>query len=1086
MTLRTKILPAPVAPEALARAELQGRLDQALSRRVTTVIAGAGAGKSTLLAAWAQRHDAAWYTLGPEDVALSTLGRGLVDALRLRVPDLPVDLAATPGTPRGPDASADEDARADAFAAALAEALQERLRRPLALVLDDLNALGPDGAAMRAVEALCRQAPEALHVVLASRAELSFSIDRLRGQGQLLELGGADLAFDADEVGAVLQAELGGDARQLGATLYAVTEGWPAAVRLACEAIRALAPAERGAAVERLRRPGGPLFGYLAREVLAQEPPAVRELVRAAAPLERVHPALCAALGLEGAPDALASLARRGLFAETGPLDQWFAPTGLMRDVALASLPLADDELRALHAGAADWYAAHGEPALALRSTRAIGDDAATARLLSDHGAALLREGSVEAVVEAGDALPVGHRDAALDRLLGEAHQLRGDWDEALACLGRAAGAAGTIDAGLAWRIGLIHHLRGHLDEALAAYRRGRADREPSGDLALLHAWHASAHWLRGDADLCRTLATQAHEAAVACGEDRALAAAHTVLAMLAALEGDRASNDAHYVRALEHAERAGDVLQVIRIRVNRGSRNLEEGAYEAAIVELDLAIRSADLGGFGAFRALALTNRGESRLRLGRLEEAIADLDAARLIYQRLGSDDVAYALMILGDVYRERGDAALARAVYEEAARRADAMGDLQALVPALAGLARVLAGDDPDQAAALAQRAADYGAGMGEAAALLAVGHVALAAGDPEGAARAAARAGGAARARRDRARMAEALELEGVSAASARARHAALEQAVAIWHELGNPLGEARAQLALGLALRGERGAAVAHEADARLRELGARPHMAAADPEPAAAVLAIQALGRFRVLRDGAPVPRSAWRSRKARDLLKMLVARHGRPVSRDALIEALWPEEDPARCANRLSVALSTLRGVLDPERHFDADRFVISSAGAVSLDLDHVAVDLEAFLGEAAAGLALHDEGATAQAHARLSAAEAAYAGDLLEEDLYEDWAVAAREQARDMYVRVARRLAADAHAAGDHDGAVRLLLRVLERDAYDEEAHLALVTALVDAGRHGEARRAFRVYRGRMDEVGVEPASFPASTPV
>ena len=148
-----------------------------------------------------------------------------------------------------------------------------------------------------------------------------------------------------------------------------------------------------------------------------------------------------------------------------------------------------------------------------------------------------------------------------------------------------------------------------------------------------------------------------------------------------------------------------------------------------------------------------------------------------------------------------------------------------------------------------------------------------------------------------------------------------------------------------------------------------------------------------------------------------------------------------------------------------------------------MSLDLDHVAVDLEAFLGEAAAGLALHDEGLAAQAHARLSAAEAAYAGDLLEEDLYEDWAVAAREQARDMYVRVARRLAGDAHAAGDHDGAVRFLLRVLERDAYDEEAHLALVSALVDAGRHGEARRAFRVYRGRMDEVGVEPASFPAS---
>ena len=107
MTLRTKILPAPVAPETLPRAPLQARLDQALSRRVTTVIAGAGVGKSTLLAAWAERQDVAWYTLGPEDAALSTLGRGLVDALRLRVPDLPVDLAATPGSARGPDASTD-------------------------------------------------------------------------------------------------------------------------------------------------------------------------------------------------------------------------------------------------------------------------------------------------------------------------------------------------------------------------------------------------------------------------------------------------------------------------------------------------------------------------------------------------------------------------------------------------------------------------------------------------------------------------------------------------------------------------------------------------------------------------------------------------------------------------------------------------------------------------------------------------------------------------------------------------------------------------------------------------------------------
>ena len=145
----------------------------------------------------------------------------------------------------------------------------------------------------------------------------------------------------------------------------------------------------------------------------------MRELVRVAAPLERVRSRRCAPRwGSRGRPMRSARSRAAGCSPRaTDRSTRWFAPTGLMRDVALASLPLADDDLRELHARAAGWYAAHGEPALALRSWRAIGDDAATARLLAEHGAALLREGSVEAVVEAGDAMPAARRDAALERL---------------------------------------------------------------------------------------------------------------------------------------------------------------------------------------------------------------------------------------------------------------------------------------------------------------------------------------------------------------------------------------------------------------------------------------------------------------------------------------------------------------------------------------------------------------------------------------------------------------------------------------------------------------------------------------------
>jgi DNA-binding SARP family transcriptional activator len=53
--------------------------------------------------------------------------------------------------------------------------------------------------------------------------------------------------------------------------------------------------------------------------------------------------------------------------------------------------------------------------------------------------------------------------------------------------------------------------------------------------------------------------------------------------------------------------------------------------------------------------------------------------------------------------------------------------------------------------------------------------------------------------------------------------------------------------------------------------------------------------------------------------------------------------------------------------------------------------------------------------------------------------------------------------------------------LLRILEIDRYDEQAHLGLVTALAGAGRHGEAHRHYLNYRRAMDDLGVEPAPFP-----
>jgi DNA-binding SARP family transcriptional activator len=176
-------------------------------------------------------------------------------------------------------------------------------------------------------------------------------------------------------------------------------------------------------------------------------------------------------------------------------------------------------------------------------------------------------------------------------------------------------------------------------------------------------------------------------------------------------------------------------------------------------------------------------------------------------------------------------------------------------------------------------------------------------------------------------------------------------------------------------------------------------------------------------------------------------------------------------------------VALSTARGVLDPRHRFEHDRFLVSEGDAVALKLSEVALDVEDFLSQGSAGLRLWRDGRPDDALDLLESAEEAYAGDFLDEDLYAEWALPLREEARALYIAVASALAELAAEVGEFETAIRYRLRVLYRDPYDEGAHLALVSDLIGAGHHGEARRAYRRYVTRMDEIDVEPAPFPSA---
>jgi DNA-binding SARP family transcriptional activator len=1089
--LHVKVVPPAVAPHLVDRPRLARRVAEARLRRLTVVTAPAGFGKSTLLSGLTAEQLCAWYTLTEEDADPLVLLRGLVDALRLRVAGLPDDLARALAGMRGPDAA--PDGPAEAFVPVLAGALQDQLASDLVLVLDDVQEVTAGSPSARVVAELCRQAPLRLHLALSSRSDPPFPIERLRAQGHVLSIGGAELAFDAAEVAAALAAVAGPGTSALAGEVHDLTGGWPAGVRLIADALSAGDPSTWAAIISRSARSGGPVDRLVTDEVLGRASDQLAAVLRVGTIVDEFTAGLAAQLGVPAAVETLAAEVRQGGHVLPVPSREgWYTLTPLVREAARRRLPVQPDELQRQQRTAAAWYEHNGDPVAATRCLLRAGDAAGVARLLETAGGALLAAGNAALVADAAGSLPGDLRSAAIDLLEGEARQVRGDWAGAQHCLDRLVAGPAPVAAAVAWRLGLMHHLRGDLATALNAYRRGFDGPGDDRDRALLLAWAAAAEWLQGDREACSEHAHQARDHAERSGDDQAIAAAHPALARLAALDGDRRANDAHYLQALDRAERAGDVLQLVRIRSNRGSRYLEEGHYHEAVAELDLAVQLADLAGFAAFRALALVNRGEVLRRLGRLEEAERDLAAALSEEQRLGSSLASYPLGELGEVHLDRGDAALARSCFEEAIALAELSGDLQGLVPALAGLALVVAAEDAGRATELAEHAVSLGPMLGHQRALVAASRVALGAGDLKRAREFADRTAQFARSRRDRATLAEALELQAAvdpDQAAAR-RRARLEESLSLWRALDSPLGVARVELALARLAAGfpavGNAYVLAGRAESTARRIGAR--LLAQEATALRAELAggglseitVRTLGGFRVEREGRPVTPSAWQSRKARDLLKILVARRGSPLPRGVALDLLWPDDPPERAASRLSVTLSTLRAVLDPVHTRPADHYVVSGEGALWLRGEHLDIDVEHFLDLANRALALR-AGAHLGAVELLEAAEAAYSGEFCAEDPYVDWAVPLREEARNSYLGVARALSDEYLRSGDRDAAVRAFFRLLAHDPYDEHAHLGLVRALVAAGRHGDARRAYLTYGARMTELRIEPAPFP-----
>ncbi|WP_405070381.1 tetratricopeptide repeat protein [Kribbella sp. NBC_01510] len=227
---------------------------------------------------------------------------------------------------------------------------------------------------------------------------------------------------------------------------------------------------------------------------------------------------------------------------------------------------------------------------------------------------------------------------------------------------------------------------------------------------------------------------------------------------------------------------------------------------------------------------------------------------------------------------------------------------------------------------------------------------------------------------------------------------------------------------------------------------------------------------IRLLGGFGVDRGGLPVDGRAWRLRKARTLVKMLALTRSQRLHRDVLLEALWPDRAPVSAVNNLHQALHVARRVLAGDEPSNGllelrDDFVVLLADGL------VEVDVRTFERLAALGRTSGDL-------ADLRTAVAAYAGDLLPEDRFEDWAVGPREELRASFCDVLVDLADTAADKGHDVEALDALQRALAIDPRHERAVRSLMRRHAAMGRSSEALAQYERLRQELRTTyGTDP---------
>ena len=269
---------------------------------------------------------------------------------------------------------------------------------------------------------------------------------------------------------------------------------------------------------------------------------------------------------------------------------------------------------------------------------------------------------------------------------------------------------------------------------------------------------------------------------------------------------------------------------------------------------------------------------------------------------------------------------------------------------------------------------------------------------------------------------------------------------------------------------------------------QLRETArsARPPLAAgaaqllaALPAPPGHRIRIDVIGPMRLTRDGAPVDPPELRRARVRQLLSALALR---PVlTRDQAIELLWPGLDPAKAARNMRVTLTHLRRMLEPDRSGgDASYHLRTDGDTIRLHRSQfLSVDLWSLHDLDKRAVQARADGDIDRTAALLTDAVALWRGDPLPDlrDVRSPDVAVDVDQVRIRHVGHLLTLGELRLVADDAAESFALAERALSLEPFDARGHRVALAAALRARRPAQIAAAHQRVGSALRQLGVPP---------